>query len=994
MVMTVSGLSSHTLMTIILQDKTMSISSIHRAIPLTSTPQSDPGESSAASVVDSQGGPPLASGEAIRRARAAAQSSSKSPPAAPTAPMSATQFASAMVSRYDGGVHSRNEAADATNTIVMLETAKLTMTGLPPAETEMNLDVMQFADSLAQMSEDKREQFAQRANALRTAPDSQYGELLYSLQSDVNAELQRIEANPVLRMNAVFNPPAGISILGDDGQNQMVALRGEYAKMNAVGATPAQREQAFAKASDIKSRMQNQILQKSQDIYATQQKLWSESAARVNQIIEDAEKYSADTIQLPRNSDDPQWDKETRKPAYAKAFPYQSVMEKLLSPDGYSQQERGKSTPRTLSPEDRARDLLTFQQGMSELGSDIHKRITKLEQQALSTMAHPGPDLNAASPARTLSELAAHPPGYDKNYLQNLASGYHGVLKDFDLQTRTMLREHIPGLADKVLYGIGRFFADLSPIPGLDWFAIQLLDAEFPDHGGLTDKQVKYTDIGAMLFGLLIGRREPEGEGILKPAIPGGSGHPAGDPTQIRDPSMSMPQKELTGIAPQVQPASGGVTASNGFTPGGMPTTYELGTLPQWYGPSNAPGVYVDPANGQKFILADGRGFPVQYDKSNGTYRIYDRTNATRPSYPVRIDPKTGKWEIHQNVGLRGGMDSGDSSPSGSPSPSSSSASEDPPFADAFRVSTPSGRHPSPAMLETLDPNAWHSAAGRRIDSPAFVQQYRDAFNALPSEQRRAIRDWTHLDVGGSGSDSDSGSGSDGDGYSTDTRYQGINFELNEQLYTRVHEAETGENARLLTEGLTNLPRPEGQSRLLRFTDVAPDYATRFRPGDYVTNSPAFMSASAKNEYANANLRDQLAAHGPDHPAALYDIQARSATPFITGITTLADEESEWLFRPNAIFRVEEIATATPNDADGTPRIGMRLVEVPFTQPVYAKNIHTGDQELVYPAGMRPVYTTLRPTTNPPLRAPDPRHPDSPAAPTAGDPNAPGPSRA
>ncbi|WP_168793217.1 hypothetical protein [Paraburkholderia aromaticivorans] len=972
-------------MTIILQDKTMSISSIHGAVPVTSTPESDPGESSAACAVDSQGGPPLAPGEPIRQARAAGQSSSESPPAAPTAPMSATQFALAMVSRYDGGAHSRNEVADRTNTIVTLETAKLTMTGLPPAQTEMNLDEIQFAGSLAQMSEDKREQFAQRANALRTAPDSQYGELLYSLQSDVNAEFQRIEANPVLRMNAVFNAPAGISILGDDGQNQMAALRSEYARMNAVGATPAQRELAFAKASNIKSGMQNQILQKSQDVYATQHKLWSESAARVNQILEDAEKYSADTIQLHHNSDDPQWDTETRKPAYAKTFPYQSVMEKLLSPDGYSQQERGRSTPRTLSPEGRVRDLLTFQQGMSELGSDIHKRVMKLEQQALSTMAHPGPDLTAASPARTLSELAAHPPSYDKNYLQNLASGYQGVLKDFDLQNRTMLREPIPGLADKILYGVGRFLADLSPIPGLDWFANQLLDAEFPDHGGLTDEQVRYTDMGAMLFRLLIGRREPEGEGSLKPPVPGGGEHPVADATQIRDPSVSTPQTEPTGNASQGQPARGGVTASNRFTPGGMPTAYELETVPQLYGPSSTPGVYVDPANGQKFILADGRGFPVQYDKSNGTYRIYDRTNPTRPSYPVRINPATGKWEIHQNVGLQGGMDNGSSPSSGSQSPPPPIALEDPPFSDTFHVSTPPGGNPSPAMLETLDPNTWHSAAGGGIDNPAFIQRYRDAFNALPSEQRRAIRDWTHLDVGGD---------SDSDGYSTDTSYQGINYELNQQLYSRVHEAETGENARLLAEGLNTLPKPEGQSRLLRIADVAPDYATRFKPGDYVTNSPAFMSASTGSEYANSALRDQMAGHGPDHPVALYEIQAQSATPFITGVTTLADGESEWLFRPNTIFRVEEIATATPNDAGGTPRIGMRLVQVPFTQPVYAKNLHTGDQELVYPAGMQPVYTPLQPTTNPPLQPPIPQHPDSPPAPTAGDPNAPGPSHA
>lgn len=154
------------------------------------------------------------------------------------------------------------------------------------------------------------------------------------------------------------------------------------------------------------------------------------------------------------------------------------------------------------------------------------------------------------------------------------------------------------------------------------------------------------------------------------------------------------------------------------------------------------------------------------------------------------------------------------------------------------------------------------------------------------------------------------------------------------------------------------------------------------------------MSASSENEYANGTLRDEDRGSGPNHPFALYDIEARSATPFIKSITTLPDAESEWLFRPNSIFRVEEMATAVPNDAEGTPRIGMRLVEVPFTEPSYAKNIHSGAWERVYPRGMRPKYTTAQPTANPTLRAPARQTPDLPLPPMFGNPNVPGPSRA
>ncbi|MFM0674460.1 hypothetical protein PQQ78_43250, partial [Paraburkholderia sediminicola] len=158
--------------------------------------------------------------------------------------MPEAQFATDMVNRYDGGAQSRNHAADQKNTLVTLETAKLSMTGLPPDQTGMNLDELQFAGALAQMSDDRREQFAQRANALRAASAEQYAEMLSSLQKDVDGELRSIQADPVRRMNAVFDAPVGISMLGDDGQQQMAALSGQYAQMNVPGTTPAQREQA------------------------------------------------------------------------------------------------------------------------------------------------------------------------------------------------------------------------------------------------------------------------------------------------------------------------------------------------------------------------------------------------------------------------------------------------------------------------------------------------------------------------------------------------------------------------------------------------------------------------------------------------------------------------------------------------------------------------------------------------------------------------------
>ncbi|MBK5054171.1 hypothetical protein [Paraburkholderia domus] len=71
----------------------------------------------------------------------------------------------------------------------------------------------------------------------------------------------------------------------------------------------------------------------------------------------------------------------------------------------------------------------------------------------------------------------------------------------------------------------------------------------------------------------------------------------------------------------------------------------------------------------------------------------------------------------------------------------------------------------------------------------------------------------------------------------------------------------------------------------------------------------------------------------------------------------------------------------------------MRLTEVPIEAPTYAKNIYTGEQELVNPPGTTPVYAPLQPTRSPPVK-PTPPNPDQPPPPTHGDPNQPGPSNA
>ncbi|WP_244220833.1 hypothetical protein [Paraburkholderia aromaticivorans] len=496
------------------------------------------------------------------------------------------------------------------------------------------------------MDEETREGFAARAKAVIGEPDAQRDADIQQLKADVISQLKQTRADPLKRMNAVFNMPTGAGLLGDAGTQRLQQLRGQYSAFSAPAATAQQREASFAQAVKIKTDMQRDILNKAGDIYAATQKSWNESAARVNDILDAAQQYKPDKIQLPKTSDDPDWDDNTRKPAYAKTFPYQSVMEKLLSDDGYSSQERASSSVRQRPPEQVAQDLLTFQQGMTDPDSSIHRRMQALQDQALTTMDKPGEGLSHVGRPQTYEDAAKNPPAPDKDYVNNLAKNYGGALKDIDQKNREMLREDVPGLADKILYGIGRVFADLSPIPGADWLATRLLDAEFPDHGGLSRGQVGLIDAGTAIGGLLLGGLGPEGEHLAGVGEHPSSSLPAG--------SVDMFERNFAGSGSEAKDPSP-TGSDHQHTPDTpvLPSRYAAqpsGTLQS--DPAQA-GVLID-ATGQRYIQDHGQSYPVRYDTANQTWRVVQRDKPAEPGVPVERQPD-GSWKPHDAVGLRGG---------------------------------------------------------------------------------------------------------------------------------------------------------------------------------------------------------------------------------------------------------------------------------------------------------------------------------------------------
>jgi hypothetical protein len=623
----------------------------------------------------------------------------------------------------------------------------------------------------------------------------------------------------------------------------------------------------------------------------------------------------------------------------------------------------------------------------------LHRKLVEWSVEA-------GRKLNAAGvdAPKSYLDILNHLPSAGPDYVRDLADRYNAVLHDSSYKDYSITpRARGEKLAEQVFEGATRFLLGLTPFAPLT--------AAFDTHTSLPENARLGIDLASGLLGLVAGAGEAAFAERLATkeagiAIKGASeGHfperpiTAGD-TRVPISSRPTGQAGVQTARPPAHAAAQGMNLDAAVAEASQRISGIKASLPDNYAVQidtdslkAAMGwrhVLVDD-NQQHYISSGGKTYPARFDVDNNTWRVYQPDNAYRPQYPVRLNAQ-GDWEVHNNVGLKGGMnpDSSSSSEStGSPASSETSgtseAEEMPPFEEIYHVTAAASTPPSARMLQTLDPVSWQSAANHVLDDPKFTIPYRAAFDHLPSDQQHALRDWTYLD-------------DVSDAYSTNSTYDDINFELNQQLRDRSHESDTATRAQTLQTALSGLPSPSGDSRLIRFAKVPANYEDTLRVGDYVTNSPGFMSAASANEYAKAAVADNDYVVRYGGALALYDIQSKSATPFINRVTTLAPQETEWIFRPNTVFRVEEVATATSNDGTHASRIGVGLTEVPITEATYAKNIHTGEQELVYPPGTTPSYTTLQPMSVERARPSQP-HPHVSPPPANGDSSAPGPSK-
>ncbi|CAE6819578.1 hypothetical protein [Paraburkholderia haematera] len=839
------------------------------------------------------------------------------------------------------------------------------LTGYPPEVQLFEQRVNDMQAQLATLPQAEHEAYAGAAATLDVAfRDSRNAEgrqradeQLSQLGSALLARATIMDNDPVGRALSVFNRPVGGGYLTGLADQQQLGALGRLRQGFVTAATPAAREHYFTQATELKDTLQHRIAT-AIDQHTTQEAgKWGEAKAEVDRILHEADALTD-----------------------APGKRYELIGSQLYS-----------TNPGTGRDDLADRRLLAFTQRMRD-DPTLHDKLVNWSVDA-------GRKLNTydVDAQKNYPDILNNLPPAGPDYVRDLADQYNAVLHDTSYKNESITpHARAEKLAEQVFEGTARFLLGMTPFAPLT--------AAFDAHSALSENTRLGIDLASGLVGLVAGEGatafterlaaksatavvkagsegHSPGEAISEAHLPARAIETGDDKIAIHNAPSVQPGK--TGAAGVQSTPPAGDTAAQGLRvdeavaeasqringeKSGLPDDYAVQTAPDTL--KQAPGqqgVLTD-GNGQRYIPNSGKIYPARFDRDNGTWRVYQPNNAYRPQYPVRLDAQ-GDWKVHSDVGLKGGMNPNDSPPPG--------LQQARPFGENYRVSTATGAAPSADMLRTLNPESWHSDANHWLENQVFSRRYQTAFDRLPDEQQQALRSWTYVDT--------SDTYSTGSGYDDD-----VNYELNQQLRDRTHESGTAARAKVLQTALGGLPRPGGESRLIRIGEVPADYASKLAAGDYVTNSPAFMSAASDSEYAQTTLRDGEFGDAPGSAFALYDIQSKSATPFVHRVTTLALGENEWLFRPNTLFRVDEMATATSQDGSTTPRIGLRLSEVPIESPTFAKNIYTGEQELVYPQGTTPVYAPLQATRTPPVK-PSPPTPNQPPPPAHGDPNQPGP---
>lgn len=456
-----------------------------------------------------------------------------------------------------------------------------------------------------------------------------------SFRQAVSEEHENTQADPVKHAESIFTAPFGSGYLDAEGKRGVERL--DNLRDNFESATTsAERESAMNQAAALKRVLQSKIADRIYDEVDAARLARQKTFGEVIQRLKEA----SDMTIYGKGDDSPRRLEHfgTLLQDEQHALAFTELMK--MSPEGFSKLKEW---------EDRTRHL----------DADAEKA----EQSHLFHRFE-------LPPFSSFSDVLKNPPLPNDDYGKNLLAGYQWSQRrlvaaerrisvqgktDMDLQRREYLAAYSPPPPEwqqQLEEAFCRLTVGAMPVASLFTNSIC-------PHSHLNDTARTFIDIGAGVLGTALGYKMPDVD-IVGPAIKGGMSKAGALLDLLRKPGAAkaaasgaeeIAQAASSAKAPPLSELDSASAHINGEQP--LPTSYQYEAPITQSTPGSALGVMVD-QQGQNFITMDGQPFAVKYDKDNGTWRVYDRNNPWRPSFPVRVNEE-GVWEPHSDTGLVGG---------------------------------------------------------------------------------------------------------------------------------------------------------------------------------------------------------------------------------------------------------------------------------------------------------------------------------------------------
>lgn len=518
------------------------------------------------------------------------------------------------------------------------------MTGYPPQVIQFQERQTHLQGMLSELPDSERQFYGGvlaavgAAYQLETDSDKRYAldQKLAGLENTVREEVSRVRNDPVDRVLGQFNPPMGEAYLNKEDRERSGSL--EKLREQFLGAADAaEREDIFAEASDLKSKLQGRISVEVGKRQRVEHARWKEANGEVDRILQEAQAQT-----------DP-------------AKRYELIGRQLFQ----------------INPgQDALKDkvVLAFTQRMHDSPPLRDKLDTWHDQVS-------GP-LNAQSvgAAKKYTDILRNLPPVSADYVRDLSDRYNAVLKDVTYKDDSITpAARAEKTAGQVLEGVERVLLGLTPLAPL----ADLQPSTLPDNVRMG------LDYGSALLGMLGGEgwgiareiglagkavsaaaRDAEaanlvgeggaaaGKGLVQAAGKGILEGLQAEQTLSRDAQaaeQALREKTLAEAGPAVDPTSLLAHRSVADSPYGSLANYadsDVSLKDLRPGPSR--GILVD-AKGDRYIELGGKAYHARFDRDTDSWRVFNKGADLKPQYPVRLNETSQKWELDNEVGLRGG---------------------------------------------------------------------------------------------------------------------------------------------------------------------------------------------------------------------------------------------------------------------------------------------------------------------------------------------------